>query len=112
MLNESINKAKFPIKEIKKVKSQIEASIKIDNSDISTIASNKFNKFFKDQLIGRNTKGNLKTLVNISRDDIQSIYKSSFIKDRLVIGISGDIDPNLAKKYVDYVFGTYQVKNL
>ena len=46
LLNESINKAKFPIKEIKKVKSQIEASIKIDNSDISTIASNKFNKFF------------------------------------------------------------------
>ena len=106
LLNESINKAKFPINEIKKVKSQIEASIKIDNSDISTIASNKFNKFFfKDQLIGRNTKGNLKTLGNISRDDIQSIYKSSFIKDRLVIGISGDIDPNLAKKYVDYVFG-------
>ena len=106
LLNESINKAKFPINEIKKVKSQIEASIKIDNSDISTIASNKFNKFFfKDQLIGRNTKGNLKTLANISRDDILSIYKNSFIKDSLVIGISGDIDANLAKKYVDYVFG-------
>ena len=106
LLNESINKAKFPIKEIKKVKSQIEASIKIDNSDISTIASNKFNKFFfKNQLIGRNKKGNLKTLANISRDDILSIYKNSFIKDRLVIGISGDIDANLAKRYVDYVFG-------
>ena len=106
LLHESINKAKFPIKEIKKVKSQVEASIKIDNSDISTIASNKFNKFFfKDQLIGRNTKGTLKTLGNISRDDLLSIYKSSFIKDRLVIGISGDIDSNLAKKYVDYVFG-------
>ena len=46
LLNESINKAKFPIKEIKKVKSQTEASIKLDNSDISTIASNNFNKFF------------------------------------------------------------------
>ena len=106
LLNESINKAKFPIKEIKKVKSQIEASIKIDNSDISTIASDKFNEFFfKDQLIGRKTKGTIKTLAAISRDDIQAIYKSSFIKDRLVIGISGDIDSNLAKKYVDYVFG-------
>ncbi len=106
LLHESINKAKFPINEIKKVKSQVEASIKIDNSDISTIASNKFNEFFfKDQLIGRNTKGNLKTLSNISRDDIRSIYKSSFIKDRLVIGISGDIESDLAKKYVDYVFG-------
>ena len=106
LLNESINKAKFPIKEIKKVKSQIEASIKIDNSDISTLASNKFNEsFFKDKLIGRNTKGNLKTLSSISRDNIQSIYKSSFIKDRLVIGISGDIESSLAKKYIDYVFG-------
>ncbi len=106
LLHESINKAKFPINEIKKVKSQVEASIKIDNSNISTIASNKFNKFFfKDKLIGRNTKGSLETLGNISRDDIQSIYRSSFIKNRLVIGISGDIEPNLAKKYVDYVFG-------
>jgi len=106
LLNESINKAKFPIDEIKKVKSQIEASIKIDNSDISTLASNKFNEsFFKDKLIGRNTKGNLKTLSSISRDNIQSIYKSSFIKDRLVIGISGDIESSLAKKYIDYVFG-------
>ena len=106
LLHESINKAKFPINEIKKVKSQVEASIKIDNSNISTIASNKFNKFFfKDKLIGRNTKGSLESLGNISRDDIQSIYRSSFIKNRLVIGISGDIEPNLAKKYVDYVFG-------
>ncbi len=106
LLHESINKAKFPIKEIKKVKSQLEASIKIDNSNISTLASNKFNEFFfKDKLIGRNTKGNLKTLSAISRDNIQSIYKSSFIKDRLVVGLSGDLDPNLAKKYVDYVFG-------
>ncbi len=106
LLHESINKAKFPINEIKKIKSQVEASIKIDNSNISTIASNKFNKFFfKDKLIGRNTKGSIETLGNISRDDIQSIYRSSFIKNRLVIGISGDIEPNLAKKYVDYVFG-------
>ena len=109
MLFESINKARFPINEIKKVKSQVKASIKIDNSNISTIASNKFNEFFfKDKLIGRNTKGTLKTLSTISRDDIKSIYKSSFIKDRLVIGISGDIDPSLAKKYVDYVFGDLQ----
>jgi len=111
LLNESINKAKFPINEIKKVKSQVEASIRIDNSNIPTIASNKFNEFFfKDKLIGRNTKGNLKTLGNLSRDDIQSIYKSSFTKDRLVIGISGDIDPSLAKKYVDYVFGDLPIK--
>ena len=106
LLHESINKAKFPVAEIKKVKSQIEASIKIDDSNISTLASNKFNEFFfKDKLIGRNTKGNLKALDTISRDNIQSIYKSSFVKDRLVIGISGNIEPSLAKKYVDYVFG-------
>ena len=99
LLHESISKAKFPIAEIKKVKSQIEASIKIDNSNISTLASNKFNEFFfKDKLIGRNTKGNLKTLSTISRDNILSIYQNSFIKDRLVVGISGDIDSSLAQK--------------
>ena len=29
----------------------------------------------------------------------------NFTKDNLVIGIAGDIDPDKAKKYVDYVFG-------
>ena len=111
LLHESINKAQFPVREIKKVKSQIEASIKIDNSDVSTLASNKFNEFFfKDKLIGRNTKGNLKALTTISRDNIKSIYRSSFVKDRLFIGISGDIDSTLAKKYVDYVFGNLPSK--
>ena len=53
-LNETINKAIFGIDEIERVKTQIEASIKFDQSDISSIASDNFNeKFFKNKKMGR-----------------------------------------------------------
>ena len=105
-LNETINKAIFGIDEIERVKTQIEASIKFDQSDISSIASDKFNeKFFKNKKMGRKIKGSIKSLNKISRSDILEFYKSSFTKSNLIIGIAGDVSPSLAKKYVEYVFG-------
>ena len=46
LLHESLNKPVFQLDKINEVKSQIVASIKIDQSNISTIASDKFNDFF------------------------------------------------------------------
>ena len=43
LLSESINKPLFNSEEIKKVKNQIQASIKIDKSNIQTQASERFN---------------------------------------------------------------------
>ena len=78
----------------------------MDQSDISSIASDKFNeKFFKNKKMGRKIKGSIKSLNKISRSDILEFYKSSFTKSNLIIGIAGDVSPSLAKKYVEYVFG-------
>lgn len=106
LLYESINKPLFNSADITKVKKQIQASIKIDKSVVSTQASEKFNEiFFKDSLFSRNVKGTNKTVKKISRDDIFKIHKESFTKNNLTIGIAGNIDSENAKKYIDYVFG-------
>ena len=110
LLQESINKPTFPINEINKVKSQIEASIKIDESNVSNIASDKFNEFFfKEKKLKKKIKGNVDSLNKIKRSDIIKIYKKSITKNNLVIGISGQINAEQAKKYVDYVFGSLPV---
>ena len=94
------------LKEIEKVKKQIEASLNIDQSDIQTQASERFNKiFFKKSKLSRNIKGNLVSLKKISRKDIFQMHKLNFTRDNLVIGLAGDIDSDSARKYVDYVFG-------
>ena len=106
LLYESINKPLFNSEDITKVKKQIQASIKIDKSVVSTQASEKFNEiFFKDSLFSRNVKGTSESLKKISRNDIFKIHKKSFTKNNLIIGVAGNIDSENAKKYIDYVFG-------
>ncbi len=106
LLYESINKPLFNSEDITKIKKQIQASIKIDKSVVSTQASEKFNEiFFKDSLFSRNVKGTSESLKKISRNDIFKIHKESFTKNNLIIGVAGNIDSENAKKYIDYVFG-------
>ena len=107
LLYESLNKPIFQLDKINEVKSQIEASIKIDQSNISTIASDKFNDFFFiNSKLGKTVKGNLDSLLKIKRSDILKSFKKSITKNNLVIGIAGDINEELAKKYIEYVFGS------
>ena len=107
LLYESLNKPIFQLDKINEVKSQIEASIKIDQSNISTIASDKFNDlFFTNSKLGKTVKGNLDSLLKIKRSDILKSFKKSITKNNLVIGIAGDINEELAKKYIDYAFGS------
>ncbi len=106
LLQETINHPQFDQNEITKVKKQIEASLKIDQSNVSTIASDLFNEnFFFDKSFSRKIKGSIKSLENISRKDILNSYLTNFNKNGLIIGIAGDIDEENAKKYIDYVFG-------
>ena len=110
LLHESINSALFRPEQINKVKSQVEASIKIDESDSSTIASDKFNElFFSDERMQKKVKGTFGSIKNISREDLMKSYRKAFTKNNLVIGIAGDIKSDLAIKYIDYVFGDLPV---
>ena len=112
LLHESLNKPLFQLDKINEVKSQIEASIKIDQSNISTIASDKFNDFFFiNNKLGKTVKGNLDSLSKIKRLDILKSFEKSITKNNLVIGIAGDISSELAKKYIDYVFGNLPINN-
>ena len=60
---ESINNPLFNSEEIEKVKKQVQASIKIDKSDVQSQASDRFNQnFFQNSKLSRNVKGNLESL--------------------------------------------------
>ena len=106
LLFESINNPLFNSEEIEKVKKQVQASIKIDKSDVQSQASDRFNQnFFQNSKLSRNVKGNLESLKKITRKDIFKMHKINFTRDNLVIGLAGDIDAEAASKYIDYVFG-------
>ncbi len=102
---EALNHPRFSEKEIIKVKKQVIASLKIDESDISTKSSNLFNKnFFGKHSFARNIKGTIRSLENISRVDLVDFHKKAFQKKNLIIGVSGNIEKNEIKKQIDLVF--------
>ncbi len=106
LFNEALNYPRFDVDDIKKVKKQIISSIKIDNSDISTLASIKFNKhFFNEHSFSANIKGSVDSLKNITRNDLINFHKKSFQKKNLIIGVAGDINEKEIKEFVDFVFG-------
>ena len=111
MLHEAVNNPIFKTNEINKVKKQLVASIKIDESNISTLASDKFEEyFFNDKKMKRKVKGSVKSINNISRQDLIESHKKIFCRNNVYIGIAGSINKDLAKKYIDYVFGSLPLK--
>ncbi len=106
LFSEVLNHPKFDEKDINKIKRQIISSIKIDESDISTLASNKFNQFFFDQHnFSENTKGSIKSLNNINREDLIKFHKKVFQKQNLIIGVAGNVNEKNIKEFIDLVFG-------
>ncbi len=112
LLHEAVNNPIFKTNEINKVKKQLVASIKIDESNISTLASDKFEEyFFNDKKMKRKVKGSVRSINNISRQDLIESHKKIFCRNNVYIGIAGSINKDLAKKYIDYVFGSLPLKN-
>ena len=103
---EALNYPSFNEVDINRVKRQVISSIKIDESDLSSLSSNKFNQhFFKDHVFSNNTKGSEESIKNITRTDLVNFHKRSFVKNNLVIGVAGNINVNKIKKYIELVFG-------
>ncbi len=106
LFHKALNLATFPTEEIEKVKNQVKASIKIDESDIPTLASKKFNEsFFGDHKFSNNEKGSMESLKKIKRKDIISYKKKNLLRSNLIIGVSGNIREDEIKYFIDHVFG-------
>ena len=102
---EALNHPSFSEVDIERVKRQVISSIKIDESDLSTLASNKFNQnFFKDHVFSKNIKGSEDSLKKIKKSDLIDFHKKSFVRNNLVIGVAGNINVNKIKKYIELVF--------
>ena len=113
LLDQVLNFPKFDKSDLEKVLKQIEASLKIDQSDLSTLSNNKFNDiFFKKNNFSKRIKGTKKTLDNITKDDLIKHHKNSFNTKELYIGVSGDISEQSIKKYIEKVFGKFSVENV
>ena len=106
LLSLVLSSPSFNVLEIEKVRNQILASLKFEESNIQRLASKKFDKdFFEGHSFNRNVDGNLDSVKQINRDDLFFYFKNFLTQANLKIGISGNINNKDVIKLVDNSFG-------
>lgn len=90
-----------------RIRNQILVGLKRQEMNPNAIASkNLFARLFADHAYGRPTSGTPESVSAISKSDLQDYRKRAITKDRLMIGVVGDIDAGKLGAMLDDVFGS------
>ena len=93
LLRLALTKPTFSNDSIEKIRNQVSASIRINQSDIQRLSSEKFDEnFYKDHNFSRSEIGTLESITKIKRDDLMNYLRNFLTKSNLTIGISGDVE--------------------
>lgn len=96
---------RFDEQDIDKIRNQIIASLKINQSNISDIANQEFHKnFFADHSFSKNPNGTIESVIEIKKKDISEYFKNFITKSNLVMGVSGDVSKEEIKKLMEETF--------
>ena len=106
LLTLALTKPRFDEEPVERIRRQILVSLARDAENPSTVASQAlFASIFPDHPYGRPTEGTPETIQSLTRDDLAAYAAARFAKDRLIIGVSGDITPRQLRRRLDQVFG-------
>jgi zinc protease len=91
---------------VERVRAQILAGLKFDENDPGTVASLAWDRLaFQNHPYGRPIKGTMASIATMSRDDLKDYVARVFARDKLVISVVGDIDPETLGRALDHLFG-------
>lgn len=106
VLRLALMEPRFDNEPVSRVRSQILTGLKFDLEDPNTVASRKFNEvLFGDHPYSRPTKGTPESIKDLTVEDFRQFLKSQVTKDRMFIGVAGDISPEELKAVLDDTFG-------
>jgi zinc protease len=96
---------------IARVRAQILAGLKFDEHDPETVASLAWDRIaFQGHPYSRPIKGTPPSIASITRDDLKSYVRRVFARDKILISVVGDIDPEGLGKALDRMFGALPAK--
>lgn len=105
LLTDALTSPRFEDEAVTRMKNANIMRIKSSLSDTDWQASRLMNDvLFGDHPYARNSGGTLSGLRAITADDMRDFVSTELTRDRLVIGIAGDVDADQAKKIVDGIF--------
>lgn len=107
LLKLALTAPRFDEEPVERMRRANQSRLRSALSDPDWIAARLMNdKAFAGHPYALNSGGTLRTLENITPEDLRGFVKTRLAKDRLMIGAAGDITPEALKTLLDEVFGS------
>lgn len=106
LLRLALNAPRFDDAPVKRIQSQMLASLRQQARNPRKISGRLWSEtVFPGHPYSKPSKGTEKTVAALTADDLKSFIRGRFSRDRLVIGVVGDISEEELKQRLDSVFG-------
>ena len=111
LLRLALAEPRFDAEPVQRVKGQILTIIADDAQDSDEIAQRRWwATVFPDHGYGRDPMGTPEALARIGQDDLKGFVAAHFARDRLLIGVEGDISPAELATLLDRTFAGLPAK--
>jgi zinc protease len=106
LLEKCIKFPRFDKEPVERIKNQLYSIIKSENENLYNQASQEWRKIvYPNHPYSRSVYGTIEGIKNITKRDLLDFAHNALSKDKLVIGVSGDIAPDELAAALDRVFG-------
>ncbi len=111
LLRLALTEPRFDVEPVARIRAQIVAGIRSDESDPDSIAGETLSKaVFPGHPYGRPVEGTLDTVAAITADDLRTFHLRTIARDNLRIAVVGAIDATALARLLDDVFGSLPAK--
>lgn len=105
LLRRALTQPRFDAEPVERVRSQLQARVRTALEDPDTVATRAFFAIaFPNHPYGRPTSGTVESLAAVTGDDLRTFVREGLTRDRLVIGVVGDIDAGELERLLQETF--------
>ena len=106
LLRQALIHPRFDPDAIERVRAQVLSGLKSDEQDPDTIASRSYDALaFGSHPYGSARDGSPETVAALTRDDILAAHAATLARDRIFVGVVGDITPQELGLMLDHLLG-------
>ena len=106
LLRRALVEPNFDETALNRVRQQVVSGIEYDLTDPDTISGRTFNELaYGDHPYATSLDGTVASVSGLTRDDILAAYRSALVRDRVSVGVAGDITPEELGPLLDQLLG-------
>ena len=106
LIREALVNPRFDADAVERVRGQVLSAIQSDLVDTENIASTTFNQLaYGDHPYSNPTEGTLDSVAALTRDDLVAAHRAALVRDRVSVGVSGDMTAEDLGPFLDALLG-------